>query len=653
MNVLKELRRRVANSLADMIDNPQPFADMVKPAQDAQFGDYQANCAMPLAGQLKQKPRELAEQIVGKLDVADLCEPPEIAGPGFINFKLKENWILDQGQALIADEKLGVEATQSARTVVVDFSSPNVAKPMHVGHLRSTVLGDALCRILRFRGITVFSDNHIGDWGTQFGMIIYGFKHFLNEASYQQNQVPELSRLYRLVNQLSDYHAARNSLPELEDQLQQQQQLLESKKSELDTSDKKARKELGKLEAAVKNTQEQIESNTSKIATLEADAELKALADQDPEIAKNARLETAKLHQGDEENRQLWNQFLPACLEMLHQMYERLDINFDMELGESYYQPMLADVVESLTEKGLASESDGAMCVFMDGNAAPFLIQKQDGAFTYATTDLATIRYRIEELRADEILYVVDARQAEHFKLLFETARQWGFDQTDYRHISFGTILGEDKRPFKTRSGDTVGLESLIEEAIEQSRKIVDEADDSKPNGPELDEETRQKVAEAVGIGGIKYADLRHNRDSDYVFSWDKMLAKDGDTATYIQYAHARICGIFRKGEVERESVQNDDSPLMISAPEERALLLQLLRFGEAIESVCEDYRPNQLTQYLFELANLFSSFYAKCIVLKEEDQELRNSRLHLCDLTARTLQTGLHLLGIETPEKM
>ena len=477
------------------------------------------------------------------------------------------------------------------------------------GHLRSTVLGDALCRILRFRGITVFSDNHIGDWGTQFGMIIYGFKHFLNEASYQQNQVPELSRLYRLVNQLSDYHAARNSLPELEDQLQQQQQLLESKKSELDTSDKKARKELGKLEAAVKNTQEQIESNTSKIATLEADAELKALADQDPEIAKNARLETAKLHQGDEENRQLWNQFLPACLEMLHQMYERLDINFDMELGGKLLPTDVADVVESLTEKGLASESDGAMCVFMDGNAAPFLIQKQDGAFTYATTDLATIRYRIEELRADEILYVVDARQAEHFKLLFETARQWGFDQTDYRHISFGTILGEDKRPFKTRSGDTVGLESLIEEAIEQSRKIVDEADDSKPNGPELDEETRQKVAEAVGIGGIKYADLRHNRDSDYVFSWDKMLAKDGDTATYIQYAHARICGIFRKGEVERESVQNDDSPLMISAPEERALLLQLLRFGEAIESVCEDYRPNQLTQYLFELANLFSSF--------------------------------------------
>jgi arginyl-tRNA synthetase len=653
MNVMKELRRRVASALADMIDNPQPFAEMVKPAQDAQFGDYQANCAMPLAGQLKQKPREIAEQIVAKLDVEDLCEPPDIASPGFINFKLKEDWILSQGQVLITDDKLGVETPDSARTVVVDFSSPNVAKPMHVGHLRSTVLGDALCRILRFRGIHVYSDNHIGDWGTQFGMIIYGYKNFLNKTAYQNNQVPELSRLYRLVNQLSDYHAARNSLPQLEEQLEQQQEILESKRSELDMSDKKARKELGKLEAAVNSTKEKIDSTASKITALEADAELKSLADRDPEIAKNARLETAKLHQGDKENTELWNQFLPACLEMLHQMYARLDVQFDMELGESYYQPMLADVVESLKAKGLASESDGAMCVFMEGNAAPFLVQKQDGAFTYATTDLATIRYRIEELKADEILYVVDARQAEHFKLLFETSHRWGFDQADLRHISFGTILGEDKRPFKTRSGDTVGLESLIDEAVEQSRKIVDETDDSKPNGPELDESTRQQVAEAVGIGGIKYADLRHNRDSDYVFSWDKMLSKDGDTATYIQYAHARICGIFRKGEINRESVQNDGNPLMISAPEERALLMQILRFGEAIETVCEDYRPNVLTQYLFELSNLFSSFYARCIVLKEENKNLRASRLHLCDLTARTLQTGLSLLGIETPEQM
>lgn len=653
MNVLKELRHRTETALATMVDDPRPFAAMVKPSQDPQFGDYQANCAMPLAGKLKQKPREIAEQIVANLNVDDLCEPLEIAGPGFINFKLKESWIAAQGQALLTDEKLGVEASEEDRTIVVDFSSPNVAKPMHVGHLRSTVLGDAICRILRFRGMTVHSDNHIGDWGTQFGMIIYGYKHFLDQTAFEENQVAELSRLYRLVNQLSDYHAAVDALPKFEEQLESQQRLLETKREELDSSDKKARKELGKLEATVKATKDAIESTRSKLAAVESDPDLKTLADRDPEIARNARLETAKLHQGDKENTQLWNQFLPACLAMLHQMYERLDIHFDMELGESYYQPLLADVVDSLKDKGLASESDGAMCVFIDGNAAPFLVQKQDGAFTYATTDLATIRYRINELNADEILYVVDARQSEHFKLLFETARNWGFDQTKYQHVSFGTILGEDKRPFKTRSGDTVGLESLIDEAVTQSRKIVDEIDDSKPDGPELDEETRQSVAEMVGIGGIKYADLRHNRDSDYVFSWDKMLAKDGDTATYVQYAHARICGIFRKGEIDRESLRTENGGLQISAPEERALLLQLARFGEALETVCEDYRPNQLTQYLFELSNLFSSFYAQCIVLKEEDHALRTSRLKLCDLTARTLQTGLNLLGIETPEKM
>ncbi|MBD3674409.1 MAG: arginine--tRNA ligase [Planctomycetaceae bacterium] len=653
MNVLKELRHRTAKALAPLVDDPQPFAAMVKPAQDAQFGDYQANCAMPLAGKLKQKPREIAEQIVANLEVDDLCEPPEIAGPGFINFKLKDDWIASQGQALLNDERLGVEDSEADRTVVVDFSSPNVAKPMHVGHLRSTVLGDAICRILRFRGTQVHSDNHIGDWGTQFGMIIYGYKHFLDQSAFAENQVAELSRLYRLVNQLSDYHAAVKALPELEEQLQSQQQLLEAKRGELDTSDKKARKEIGKLEAAVKATQDRIESTRSKLKEVESDPALKALADQDLEIARHARLETAKLHQGDAENTELWNQFLPACLAMLHQMYERLDIHFDMELGESFYQPMLTDVVDSLKQQGLASESDGAMCVFIEGNDAPFLVQKQDGAFTYATTDLATIRYRINELKADEILYVVDARQSEHFKLLFETARQWGFDQTEYQHVSFGTILGEDKRPFKTRSGDTVGLESLIDEAVAQSRKIVDEIDDSKPDGPELDAETRANVAEMVGIGGIKYADLRHNRDSDYVFSWDKMLAKDGDTATYVQYAHARICGIFRKGDIDRASLRTASGSPLISAPEERALLLQLTRFGEAIEAVCEDYRPNQLTQYLFELSNLFSSFYVNCIVLKEENAELRTSRLKLCDLTARTLQTGLKLLGIETPEQM
>ena len=409
MNVLKELRNRVEKVLANMVDEPRPFAEMVKPSQDARFGDFQANCAMPLAGKLQQKPRKVAESIVSKLEIDDLCEPLEIAGPGFINFTLKEAAILKQGTALLDDDRLGVDPPEEERTVVVDFSSPNVAKPMHVGHLRSTVLGDALCRILRFRGIKVHSDNHIGDWGTQFGMIIYGYKHFLDQKAFEESPVQELSRLYRLVNQLSDYHAAKVSLPELQQQIEAQQQLLNTKREELDPNDKKARKELGKLENGIKGLQDQLESTQDKIHAVEADTDLKALADTDPDIAKNARLETAKLHQGDEENTTLWNQFLPACLSMLHQMYERLDIHFDMELGESYYQPMLSDVVSSLQEKNLASESDGAMCVFIEGNDAPFLVQKQDGAFTYATTDLATIRYRVEELQADEILYVVDA----------------------------------------------------------------------------------------------------------------------------------------------------------------------------------------------------------------------------------------------------
>jgi len=308
-------------------------------------------------------------------------------------------------------------------------------------------------------------------------------------------------------------------------------------------------------------------------------------------------------------------------------------------------------VVADLEAKGLANESDGARCVFIEGNNAPFIVRKQDGAFTYATTDLATIKYRVEELHADEILYVVDARQGEHFKLLFETARLWGYDKTVCRHVSFGTILGDDKRPFKTRAGDTVGLESLIDEAVQKAREIVDQNDDQKPTGAELDEAARKTIAEAVGIGGLKYADLRHNRDSDYVFSWQKMLATEGDTATYIQYAHARVCGIFRKGDVERSGVSG--TALQLVQPEERALALQLVRFAEAVDDVAFDYRPNQLTQYMFELANAFSSFFVNCPVLKADSAELRGSRLHLCDLTARVLETGLSLLGIAAPQKM
>jgi arginyl-tRNA synthetase len=333
-------------------------------------------------------------------------------------------------------------------------------------------------------------------------------------------------------------------------------------------------------------------------------------------------------------------------------MYERLAITFDMTLGESAYHDMLPGVVGSLEERGIAQVSEGALCVFVEENAAPFIVRKSDGAFTYATTDLATIRYRAETLKGQEFLYVVDARQAEHFRMLFATARLWGYDQLDLRHVSFGTILGEDKRPFRTRSGDTVGLESLLNESVTRARKIVDDNDDSKDT-PELDQQTRAVVAETVGIGGIKYADLRHNRDSDYVFSWDKMLAVTGDTATYIQYSYARICGIFRKGGIDRQALRGQTPAIHLGSPAERRLAVLLLRFPESIEAAIEDCRPHFVTQYVFTLADAFTKFYEECQVLKETDESLRQSRLVLCDLVARMLKKGLWLLGIDTCEQM
>ncbi|MCL4114531.1 UNVERIFIED_CONTAM: hypothetical protein GTU68_057380 [Idotea baltica] len=523
---------------------------MIRQAQDAKFGDYQANCAMPLGKKMGQAPRDIAAQLVEHVNLTGMFKTPEVAGPGFINLTIDDAWLESSINKLVNDDRLGVVKVESPEQFVIDFSSPNVAKPMHVGHLRSTVLGDALCRILRFLGHDVISDNHIGDWGTQFGMIIYGYKNFLDKDAFQADSVAEFS------------------------------------------------------------------------------PDLKTQADAHPNIAVDARAETAKLHAGDPENKALWDQFLPLCLAAIQGMYDSLDIKFDKVLGESYYNPMLPDVITGLKESGLASDSEGAVCVFTDGNDAPFIVQKTDGAYTYATTDLATIQYRIKEFGAQHMLYVVDARQGEHFGLLFDTAKRWGYDSVEYKHVSFGTILGPDKKPYKTRSGVTVGLEGLLQDAIAKARVTV-------------------------GIGGIKYADLHHNRDSDYEFSFDKMLATTGDTATYMQYAHARICGIFRKGEVDRSVLRSSDAKIAPTHPLERALALQLLRFSEAISEVVVDYRPNQLTNYLFETANRFSTFYDACVVLKEADASIRSSRLLLCDLTARTISHGLSLLGIDSPEMM
>ncbi len=655
MNILAELRRRFEKALAPLVQNPADLAElaaMVKPSQQDRFGDFQANCAMPLGKQRGENPRDLAARILEGLQIDDLCLTPEVAGPGFINLTLRDDWLQSELGLKASAVDLRPSAVDTKRTYVVDFSGPNIAKPMHVGHLRSTVIGDALCRVLRFLGHSVIGDNHIGDWGTQFGMIIYGYKHFVDSVAFARNPVDELARLYRLVNRLCDYFETKDALPDWQEELARRRNEAEAAKRSTAPTDKEGMKALNKLQANVPELAARVAKAEEGLREIEGDSQLAQLVAAHPQILVETRLETARLHAGDAENRGLWDSFLPKCLAVLQQMYDRLDIKFDLALGESFYQPMLADVVSSLESAGLARVSEGATCVFLQGQKAPFIIRKGDGAFTYGTTDLATIRYRIETLHADAMLYVVDDRQGEHFRSLFETARLWGYGQPDYRHVSFGTILGEDKRPFRTRSGDTVGLESLLDEAVARARQIIDENDDAKET-PELDEATRAQVAEIVGIGGIKYADLHHNRESDYVFSWEKMLAKTGDTATYIQYSYARICGIFRKGNLDRDEFRRQGHTVLLQHPSERNLALHLLRFQEAVEAVAVDYRPNLLTQHLFETADRFTNFYENCSVLKEEDEALRNSRLVLCDLTARTLRQGLELLGIRTCEQM
>ena len=653
MNILDEIRSRFREPLSRWVEDPEPYLAMVRRAQDTRFGDIQANFAMPLAKRVDRNARELAAEIVTQVDVSDLCEQPEVAGPGFINLRLRTDWLEQATMGLVTDERLGHVAVSTARTSVVDYSAPNVAKPMHVGHLRSTVIGDSLCRLLRFQGHRVVGDNHIGDWGTQFGMLIFGYKHFLDAEAFRREPVQELARLYRLVHQLASYHEARRDLPAQQERLAQLREQIDAAEKAPRVEPKQRSRTLKKLRKSLDEVAERCRQLEAVCAAVESSPELKSLADAYPDIAEQARAETAKLHAGDEENRRLWERFLPSCLDALQRLYDRLGITFDLTLGESFYQPMLEDVVEELKERGIATDSEGAVCVFVEGNEAPLIIRKRDGAFTYATTDLATIKYRREKLKAESILYVVDARQSEHFRLVFEIARRWGFGDIDFRHVRFGTVLGRDGKPFKTRSGDTVGLESLLDEAVARARAIVDENDDAKPDGPELDEATRAAVAEVVGIGGIKYADLKHNRESDYVFDWDKMLAKNGDSATYIQYAYARICGIFRKGRIDREELRRGAGPVRIERPVERALVVQILQFPEAVDAAAAECRPNFLAQYLFETANRFTAFYDECQILPERDAERRRGWLLLCDLTARALKLGLELLGIAVCERM
>jgi arginyl-tRNA synthetase len=573
MNLLARLRESFGAALPEGVDR-EAFEKAVRPGSDPKFGDYQANGCMATAKALGRKPRDLATELATAVKLAPYAGQPEVAGPGFLNIRLHDAWVASALRELLRDGAMGLEPPARAKTVVIDFSSPNVAKPMHVGHLRSTVIGDSLARINSALGNRVIRDNHLGDWGSQFGMILWGWKNARDDSSYGADPVGELARLYRLA----------------QDRIEKQK-----------------------------------------------DAAVKAAA----------QAETAKLHAGDPENRALWSQFMPHCLGALQALYDRLGVRFDVQLGESFYDPMLAPVVAELQGIGLAVLSEGALVVHVKQTKAPLIVRKQDGAFNYATTDLATIKYRAETWHPDQVLYVVDDRQGDHFKQLFEVARAWGYDSVGLEHVAFGTIRGADRRPFKTREGDVVGLESLLDESTAEALKVVTE------NSPELDLAEQQQVAAVVGLGAVKYADLSQNRISDYVFDWQKMMAKNGNTATYMQYAYARTRNVFRKGGIAAQAIRDQRPAIALSHPAERGIGVRLLRLPEVLEFAAEENKPNVLTDYLFDLANAFSTFYEECPVLKAESAERRDSRLALCDLTGRTLKFGLDLLGIDVVERM
>jgi arginyl-tRNA synthetase len=654
MNILGVLRERFRQPLARLVESPDEYLEMIRPSQNPQFGDYQANFAMPLGKRLGRLPREIAEELLQQTELNDLCSKTDVAGPGFVNLTLADAKIVSWLTDAAADERLGIAPVPSnaRRTYVVDFSSPNAAKAMHVGHIRSTVIGDAISRLLRFVGHDVVTDNHLGDWGTQFGMILYGYKHFLDRDQYRANSVQELGRLYKFVRGIMDALDARDALPRLREKISQlETQRGEAKNREGDP--KQLAKYLRKLEGDLAEAHGELVSNEQLAQKLVSDAALAPLAHQHEGIRQGVLAETAKLHAGDPENLALWRDFLPDCRVEIQRIYDRLKVSFDHELGESFYHHRLGHVVESLQSEGLARESDGAICVFLEGFETPMIVRKRDGAYLYSTSDLATIEYRVQEWKPDAILYVVDFRQSEHFGKLFATARKWRYPHLDLRHISFGTVLGEDNRPYKTRSGDTVGLEGLLDEAEQRAYAVVCENDDSKPVESRLSELRRREIARTIGIAAIKYADLSQNRSSDYVFSYDKMLSLQGNTATSMQYSYARVQGILARGGIEAAGVSASAGSISLVEPLERQLALRILQLPEAIHESLVDFRPNILAAYLYDLSKSFAQFYDAAPVLKAPTDELRASRLKLCELTARTIKSGLELLGIEVVSQM
>lgn len=547
----------------------------VRPSDRA---DAQVNGALPLAKQIGSNPREIAQRVVDSGVLQQVCSSVEIAGPGFINLTFDDAWLAQQLDAVAADDRLGVAPASRARRVVVDYSAPNVAKEMHVGHLRSTVIGDSLVRTLEFLGHTVVRENHIGDWGRPFGMLIEHLLDIGEEAAAAENQ-RDLDAFYKAAN---------------------------------------------------------------------------AKFTEDEEFAERSRERVVKLQSYDAETIALWNRLVEMSAEYFNRIYTALGVKLtnDDLAGESRYQPLMQDVYARLDSAGLLEESDGAKVVFppgftnRDNEPLPLIVKSSAGAFMYATSDLACVLDRVERVGADLLLYVVGAPQAQHFNMVFEVCRMAGLLQppVDAVHVPFGSILGPDKKMLRSRSGDAVKLIELLDEAVERAGAAIAE------KNPDLDADARAAVARQIGIGAVKYADLSTDRVRDYIFDWDRMLAFDGNTAPYLQYAHARICSIFRRAGIDRESVRG--LPMSIAEPQERQLAQRLLQYPTAIAEMMASYSPNKLANYLFDLAQDFTAFYEHCPVMKA-DEPVRASRLAICDLTARTLQHGLALLGIESPDAM
>jgi arginyl-tRNA synthetase len=552
---------------------------LLRRSQQDRFGDYQANVAMSLSKRLGSNPREVAAAIVENLDVTDICEAVDVAGPGFVNLTLRADYLGAELGATAADERLGVLRTEAPETVVVDYSAPNVAKEMHVGHLRSTIIGDALVRVLELLGHTVVRQNHLGDWGTPFGMLIEHLVDLGEEEAAHELSVGDLDGFYR-----------------------------------------------------------------------QAQAKFNA----DPALAERARRRVVALQGGDRQTLDLWRLLVRESTRYFADVYQRLGVTLtDRDLcPESFYDPMLDGVALELESKGLAWVDHGALCAFppgfagRDGDPLPLIVRKRDGGYGYAATDLAAVRHRTGKLRATRLVYVVGSPQSQHLAMVFATAREAGWLQhARAEHVAFGSVLGPGGKMFRTRSGETVKLGALLDEAVERAASVV------AAKSPDLDDAGRAEVARAVGIGAVKYADLANDRVKDYVFDWDRMLAMDGNTAPYLQYAHARVRSIFRRS--GENAPEPDGVAVTIGDPAERALALDLLSFDEVVQSTAELSAPHRLCTYLFGLASTFTTFYERCPVLRADTDEQRRSRLVLCDMTARVLRSGLGLLGIQAPDRL